>query len=222
MKSISDVCSEAAEIHGKIGNVIESLFADNLRPYYPRFVTIIPKLIFSSLSYHYAMGSNCRSHAFKYTVKAADQSISSGNFGTGLLYLLHAQSLLKYDSELLILLRVAETALFDLNPKYSLRKHFPQVGQDKFASAPLFTQEDILNYEKLVDSLAQAENSMELFGVKIVRTVDRTLDPVVLLDSEDTQEGRSHLSESNGDLLVSLPSYVAKHPKNTRSTCLIS
>ena len=176
------------------------------------------------MSYHYAMGVNCRSLAFKYTVKAADQAISSGNFSTGLLYLLHAQSMLKYDSELIILLKVAETALFDMSPKNSLIKHFLQ-PQDKLGPIP-FTTEDVLNYEKLVNDLAEAEKSMELFGVKIIPSKIRTgtVSPAIILDSDEINNNNDNIlpSESNGAVLLTLPSYSARHPRNTRSQCLIS
>jgi hypothetical protein len=166
------------------------------------------------------MGVNCRSHAFKYTVKAADQAISSGNFGTGLLYLQYAQSMLKYDSELVILLRVAETALFDMSPKYSLLKRFLQTP-DKL-SPPPFTPEDVMNYETLVNDLTEAEATMKLFGVDIIQTKSRsgTIHPIIILDT-DLDEERTPC-ESNGAILLALPSYSARHPRNTRSTCIIS
>jgi hypothetical protein len=168
------------------------------------------------------MGVNCRSQAFKYTVKAADQAISSGNFGTGLLYLQYAQSMLKYDSELLILLRVAETAVFDMSPKYTLLKHFLQ-STDKHSDPP-FTSSDMMNYEKLVDELTEAESTMKLFGVDILSTKTRsgsTVHPIIL-DTDDGREEKPPASQSNGAVLFSLPSYSAQHPRNTRSTCTLS
>lgn len=168
------------------------------------------------------MGINCRSNAFKYTVKAADQAISSGNFGTGLLYLQYAQSMLKYDSELLILLRVAETALFDMSPKYTILKRFLQ-SSDKLSTPP-FTSEDILSYEKLVQDLTEAEMTMKLFGVDIIETKSRSgaVHPVIVLDTADDLHEKVSHSDSNGAALLSLPSYSARHPKNTRTTCLLS
>jgi class 3 adenylate cyclase len=220
--SSTDTSSEAAAVHASIGSAIERIFSSNLRPYYPRFVSSLALSPTScSLSYHYAMGINCRSQAFKYTVKAADQAISSGNFGTGFLYLQYAQSMLKYDSELVILLRVAETALFDMSPKYTLLKRFLQ-APDKLSTPP-FTPEDVGNYEILVNDLAEAETTMKLFGVDIIQTKSRsgTIHPIIVLDT-DADEERKPPSESNGAILLALPSYSARHPRNTRATCTIS
>jgi hypothetical protein len=178
---------------------------------------------FLSLSYHYAMGVNCRSQAFKYTAKAADQAISSGNFETGLLYLQYAQSMLKYDCELMILLKVAETAVFDMSPKYTLLKHFLQ-STDK-QSDPPFTSSDLMNYERLVDELTLAESTMKLCGVDIISTQPRsgaTVHPIIILDTDDIREEKPSASQSNGAVLFSLPSYSAQHPRNTRSTCTLS
>lgn len=166
------------------------------------------------------MGINCRSNAFKYTVKAADQAISSGNFGTGLLYLQYAQSMLKYDSELVILLRVAETALFDMSPKYTILKRFLQ-SSDKL-SPPPFTPDDVESYERLINDLTVAEETMNLFGVEIIATKSRSAGAVhpIILDTDHCKEISP--DESDVAALHSLPSYAARHPRNTRTTCIVS
>eukprot|EP00602_Paraphysomonas_sp_CaronLab_P006171 CAMPEP_0185021234 /NCGR_PEP_ID=MMETSP1103-20130426/3914_1 /TAXON_ID=36769 /ORGANISM="Paraphysomonas bandaiensis, Strain Caron Lab Isolate" /LENGTH=1311 /DNA_ID=CAMNT_0027552633 /DNA_START=35 /DNA_END=3970 /DNA_ORIENTATION=- len=198
--------SEAAVIHTNVAHAIEKIFESNLRSYYP------------SLSYHFAMGANCRGQAFKYIIKAADQSIAHGSFSTGLLYLLHAESMVKYDTELNILLNVAETAIYDMSPKNSLKKKFLQMNKNSsFSAPPPFTADDLQSYEKLVADLSAAHESGQLNGQKIIKAKSRTS---FMLPADDDSSSRraASLTPTDGSAqLLSLPSYSAKHPRNNQS-----
>lgn len=101
--------SDAAPIHKKIAEHLENLCKDHLRTVYPR------------LGYHYKKAGNCRSLAFKYELKAADQSLSQGAYSDGIDFLHSADKLASSRTELSILLEVVNRAIVDLQESNNLR-----------------------------------------------------------------------------------------------------
>lgn len=124
-----------------------------------------------------------RQLAFKYTIKAADLSIASGAYSEGYMYLQYSQDFIKYDTELKLLLRVIETALYEMRPQNYPKNVLPPSKTKNIASSigsfrtndksilnrsvELYTAEDYRNYQRLLDDLSLALDANELNGVKL-------------------------------------------------------
>jgi hypothetical protein len=231
--------SDADKIHHNVACALEALFSDNLRPHY------------SSLSYHYAMSPvSERGSAFKYTLKAADQQIGNGDFHAGYLYLEYAASFVKYDSEMIILSQVTDTALFDLKKQ---KKAQGSKGFTVVAGDTTVLDEDVINYENMSKQFEIATSQAWLNGATILRSGSCELAPISghtslpsLQKSADSGSGSEHDSlqtspkheqkiirtNSAGKAkLLKMPSYSAKHPvranrswvsKQQESCCSIS
>jgi len=207
--------SDADKIHCDIARAFEKLFEEDLRPHY------------SSLSYHYAMShSSERGNAFKYTVNAADQQVGNGNFQAGYLYLEYAASFVKYDTEMLILYQVTETALFDLN----------QQSKNGLHEKSMITGDTVADFEEMKNKFYKASSENELNGATILHTgsynddadqspaainIEKFRVAALAASSDDknkeTRDMKNTLkkwSSAKNAKFLRMPSYSAKHHHN--------
>lgn len=214
--------SDADKIHNNVAKSLEKLFQNDLR------------IIYSSLSYHYAMSpATERGHAFEYTIKAADQQIGNGNFHAGYLYLEYAASFVKYDTEMAILSQVTETALFDLREQKN-SKNIPTT----------VTDDDIAHFEAMSTKFTAAIASSKFNGAVILHSSSFEYIPRVGSVDSHSSQNNLNLSQPSADTpsrkkvtrstsarnatFLKMPSYSAKQhalhkrKKSMCSSCSIS
>ena len=205
--------SEATVIHKRIAQAMEECCKDTIRSYY------------ACLSYHYAMAEGCRSSAFRFTVKTADQAISQGSFSKGLTYLDHAASFLEYESELIVLLKVAEMANFDMSPKSTLMTRFAHLASmgKKRPLNPPFTSEDIATCEVLINDYENALETMRLYGTSVLPGEPDNTEPSSSFEDCEDDQKEPHSRKPSvvrwRQSMVSLPSYTAQQLR-TRDNCV--
>ena len=137
--------SDASLIHKKVAESIERSYASNLRPFY------------CMLSYHYAMHGKCRTKAFEFIVKAADQQISQGAFCDGFVYLQHANELREGLEELNVLISVTDAALYDMNPRLPVHRVPPFGAFRLFSAMDIISTKEYSEYNDFVTSLRQVK-----------------------------------------------------------------
>lgn len=120
-----------------------------------------------SLSYHYSQSGH-RKNAFKYTMKAADQAISKGSYGSGLEMLLRAKNLSRSTDEASIVHRVAERGLQDVVKGAMKRAREPAALRGSFSRQLQTVQNGQTNDAALTLGYRQLKESLEETAEPIV------------------------------------------------------
>jgi len=117
-------------------------------------------LFFKSLSYHYRNSIDKRGIAFKYTVKAADYSISNGAFQDALTSINIAISMIKRPAEVDLLADVVSVAVEDLKDCGKSTISFSSSAAAATQSTLLQSTQESLDFSEDNTNLVQCYNAL--------------------------------------------------------------
>jgi hypothetical protein len=147
--------SEASLVHQRIAQTMETMYRDDLAPYY------------AFLSYHFAMSpAEMKPRAFFYTVRSADLELSGADFAMSYMYLQYALTFMEFQNEIEVISKVVEGALADM-----------LLYQSKLsAGGDPFPEEVLANFTKLKADLKAGIKAKKFNGAAMKQSGNEQMD----------------------------------------------